>query len=78
MVGHDDDFAGIRVERVFAGQERLAPHAALALGDELAVLVLDAREVAAVAPVYETTTPTLPTSTTVLGIISTVANRRLM
>src|SRR6476646_1663672 len=30
------------------------------------------------SPVYDTTTPTLPTSTTVFGAISTVANSRLM
>src|SRR5215212_8262281 len=33
---------------------------------------------ALISPVYDTTTPTVPTSTVVLGIISTVANSRLI
>jgi hypothetical protein len=46
--------------------------------DELAVLVVGTREVQAGFPAYQTTTPTWPTSTTVFGMSSTVAKRRLM
>jgi hypothetical protein len=42
---HHHHFAGVGVERVLTGQQRLVPHAARMLPDELAVLVLIAGEV---------------------------------
>ncbi len=38
--GHDDDLACVGVEGIFSGQQRLAPHAARAAIDQLAVAII--------------------------------------
>ena len=75
---HQDDVAGVGVERVLARAERPFPDAALALGHALAVAEGVAGEVAAGLAVVADDHADVADRHDRLGMISTVANQRLM